>query len=88
MQCERTMVKHKAGDGEGDCCRGHCSTGAAESESSNGRRAIELGRDGARQQESTQMPGKPRQCGWHRQCRKGTFTRCTLQPTYSLLYTF
>ena len=37
MQCERTMVKHKAGDGEGDCCRGHCSTGAAESESSNGR---------------------------------------------------
>lgn len=43
MQYERTMVKHKAGNGEGDCCRGHCSTGAAESDSSNGRQGGGVG---------------------------------------------
>lgn len=46
-------------------------------------REVELDRDGTRQ-----MPVKPRQCGCHRQCRRDTLTRCTLQPTYSLLYTF
>lgn len=76
MQRERTMESRKQAVVRETAAEGTAALGA-DSESSNGRQG-----GGVRQ-----MPVKPRQCGWHRQCRRDTLTRCTLQPADSLLYT-